>query len=592
MRLLMNVSKNRHGTYYAIKKVPKPLEHAVAQVLGGRKARQAWLKRSLGTKDANEANRRAKAVLIEFDRTLERARGSLAERPLRTSLSPVEIKRMVEYHYAHKLASHDEYVRTAPEQEAEFRELEAEAGPWVEPVPEFGLSRGQLLDAAQNMPIIVQEAQAALAKGDIAHVSIQIEQLLDTFQINLDRRSAAYRELGFEVLRAEVKGLRAIRQRDAGEPIETPQLPVVGSTAAATGETLTAAFEGWKRQREPSPGALTEYERAIRLFVELHGDMPVAQIRTTQARRFREALQDVPRQRTGKLLTAPLPELAEWGRAHPEAQKNTAGTVNKILGGVQAVLNWARDNGMVPEDVPWADPFRRMRLREGEAVRGGAPFELAELQAIFGTPVFTECARPTGGKGEAAFWLPLLALFTGARLSELAGLGASDVVQNQMIEAVSLYIKADRRSGKRLKTKQSERFVPVHPQLIELGFLEYVAAQAKARGEKAWLFPQVAPGTTGAAAFSKWFGRYIGEHGVTDSAKVFHSFRHNFTDALRVANVSEEVSRALVGHSHGGVHGRYGAKEMAARFRHRLSEAVASVTYNGLDLSRLGDRPL
>src|SRR5208282_2935679 len=144
--------------------------------------------------------------------------------------------------------------------------------------------------------------------------------------------------------------------------------------------------------------------------------------------------------------------------------------------------------------------------------------------------------------------------------------------------------------GKRLKTKQSARAVPIHPQLTEVGFLRVVASQAKARGKDAWLFPEIAPGTTGTRAFSKWFGRYIGEHGVTDTAKVFHSFRHNFTDALRAAGVGEDVSRALVGHAQGGVHGRYGAKDMAARFRHRLAEAISSVTYIGLDLSHLTRR--
>ena len=71
-----------------------------------------------------------------------------------------------------------------------------------------------------------------------------------------------------------------------------------------------------------------------------------------------------------------------------------------------------------------------------EAVRGGAPFEIADLQAIFKTPVFTVGERPKGGKGEAAFWLPLLALFTGARLGELASLRASDVARDDAIGAV------------------------------------------------------------------------------------------------------------------------------------------------------------
>jgi hypothetical protein len=206
MRLLMGVSKDRHGTYYAIKKVPEHLQEAVARVLNNGKARQTWLKRSLGTKDAEQANRIVKPVLIEFDRTLDRARALVAERPSRDSLSPVETKRMVEYHYAKKLAMHDEFVRDAPKEEAEFRKLEPDAGPWVHPIPEFGLSGGQLLDLADNLPGIVREAEAALSKGDIAHIDIQLEQLLEAFQINLDKKSASYRELGLEVLRAEVRG--------------------------------------------------------------------------------------------------------------------------------------------------------------------------------------------------------------------------------------------------------------------------------------------------------------------------------------------------------------------------------------------------
>ena len=75
---------------------------------------------------------------------------------------------------------------------------------------------------------------------------------------------------------------------------------------APAGENLHAAFEGWKRQRERAPGTLIEYERAIKLFTELHGDTPIVQIKRVHARQFREALQDVPvpSKRTGKLRIA------------------------------------------------------------------------------------------------------------------------------------------------------------------------------------------------------------------------------------------------------------------------------------------------
>ena len=62
---------------------------------------------------------------------------------------------------------------------------------------------------------------------------------------------------------------------------------------------------------------------------------------------------------------------------------------------------------------------------------------------IFNTPVSTEGERPEGGQGEAAFWLPLLALFTGARLGELAGLRVSDVAHEELVGAHCIYIVSD-----------------------------------------------------------------------------------------------------------------------------------------------------
>jgi hypothetical protein len=44
MRALMNVIKDRHGTYYARRKVPQRLQEAVAGILDKDKAKQVWLK--------------------------------------------------------------------------------------------------------------------------------------------------------------------------------------------------------------------------------------------------------------------------------------------------------------------------------------------------------------------------------------------------------------------------------------------------------------------------------------------------------------------------------------------------------------------
>jgi hypothetical protein len=540
MRAIMGIVKNRHGVYEARKKVPKRLEQATATVLGVPKQRQSWLKKSLGTKDLREANVRAKPVLMEFDRVLSRAEALIADRPVRANLTETEIERMAELHYATLLAGDDEERREGTGSEPGFQSvarqltdagIEFETPFHIGSVPEFGLSDREIYKRGEDLDFTLAMAETALARGDISFVLEDIEVLLSDFQINLDRKSIAFRQLGSAVLKAHVKALHAIKRRNAGEPIDTPKAPAIGVTANVSGETLRAAFEGWRKGKIRPKGTLHEYERAITLFIELHGDLPIAQIRRSHARQFREALQEVPRRRTGKLLKAPLPELAEWGREHPNEPKISTSTVNKQLGAVQTIGLWARDNGIVPDDVPWSDPFSRMRLEEDDPDR--EPFTMAELQLLFAAPVFTNGERPVGGRGEAAFWLPLIGLFSGARQSELAGLSVAGVRTDEPSKVTALFITKDRERGKRVKTRQSQRAVPVHSELVKLGFLDYVQDVQRTRGDDAWLFPLIAPNTGGVKAWSKWFGRYIRELGITDTAKVFHSFRHNFKDALR-----------------------------------------------------------
>jgi integrase len=70
---------------------------------------------------------------------------------------------------------------------------------------------------------------------------------------------------------------------------------------------------------------------------------------------------------------------------------------------------------------------------------------------------------------------------------------------------------------------------------------------------------------------------------------VFHSFRHGFKDALRAAEVNEDVNDALTGHSGSNPVARgYGWKDMVRRFTFpTLAAAVEKVEYPGLDLAAL-----
>ena len=558
MRFMPYLIKNAHGVYYAQRKVPpepKGLRAAVAKLLNKGRSEQTFLKRSLHTKDPREANVRVKPVLIIFDSLISRATAmietSAAATPLaRDNLSDAEIASMADYVHA-KALQWDDRCRAGRD---EMKRMEAEhlrsegmpLGPWAVPydaLPSVGISREMLRADQEQLNDDLQAMREALALGDVTAVEDHVTDALDAFGIKLARDSLSYPKLGMAVLRAYVRALQDIDRRHSGEPVETPPLSPYAARSASgdAGGTLREAVAGWEKQRPRPPNGVQEYKRAVEMFIQLHGDLPVSQIGKRQAREFADALPLVPRIRSGALRQATLPTLIAWGKEHPEAPRVSPSTVNKQIGAVQAIAGWAAENGIIPDHIHWADPFRKKRVEERQSERG--PFVATELQTLFDAPLFTAQAYPEGAKGVAGVWLPLLALFSGARQGELAGLRVADVREEQ--ETHLLFIVADAKAGKTLKTKTSERAVPLHPQLLQLGFLSYVAERRR-EGEKAWLFPDIAPQgkRRPVAAWSKWWSYYVRNTvGITDPNRVFHSFRHGFQDGLRGRHAGRRVTR-------------------------------------------------
>jgi hypothetical protein len=383
----MGLMKDRHGTYYAQRRVPPRLQEAVARVLDNGKDRQVYLKKSLGTKDLKEANVRAKPVLAGFDRVLGEAEQLLAARPMRESLSAIETKRLTEIYYASMLERDETVRREGTGTEPGFQSIAAQltaAGvefntPFsIGALPEAGLSAREVYKRAEHLSWELSVTSEALARGDITEIREELDELLDVYQLNLDPKCEAYRRLAMAVLTAHVKALKDVERRNAGEPVDTPQIPEVLAESGAVGGTLRDAFDGWDKERSRPEDTVHDYKRAVEMFIQLHGDLPVAGIKRSHARFYREALQQVPKRRSGDLLKASLPELAEWGKKHPEAPKVAPGTVNKQFGAVQAIAVWGSLNGVILEDTAWADPFAKMRVPGEQSER--TSFENPDLK--------------------------------------------------------------------------------------------------------------------------------------------------------------------------------------------------------------------
>jgi integrase len=141
-------------------------------------------------------------------------------------------------------------------------------------------------------------------------------------------------------------------------------------------------------------------------------------------------------------------------------------------------------------------------------------------------------------------------MYTGARINELAQLHVSDIKVKDGIHYFNVTTLDDsgtKAKDKRVKNNRSHRAVPIHPQLIGLGFLDYVAA-LRARG-KTVLFEQFTHLDTGrGGSASRWYTSFRRALGIT---KVFHAYRDTMSDALSDLEAPELVHNLVLGHTPG-----------------------------------------
>lgn len=230
--------------------------------------------------------------------------------------------------------------------------------------------------------------------------------------------------------------------------------------------------------------------------------------------------------------------------ARTQADGNSLKTFDLKLTALRNFFGWARKNGHYPNtDLPTQGQRSLTKRDERRITKSYEPFTFDELQKIFEPKTY----RKQNCKQPHYYWLPLLALFTGARIEELCQLDLADVRHYRNIP----YIDLNELDDKGLKTPAATRRVPLHSTLIDLGFLEYVTDVKKALPNAKKIFPYLVVDKFGkrSTAASKKMNRYLAVAGVKNSrAKVFHSFRHTANQELTDQGVSLELRCALVGH--------------------------------------------
>jgi integrase len=223
-------------------------------------------------------------------------------------------------------------------------------------------------------------------------------------------------------------------------------------------------------------------------------------------------------------------------------------TVNKNIIRISSLFEWSSRHGYVDKNY-----FEGLVLKtKTRADEERSIFTKDDLKDIFKHVIYTELKY----KHPYQYWLPLLGLYTGARLEELCQLYPEDIYNDEGIWVIDINDKGD----KKLKTKSSKRIIPIHSKLQALGFIDYVES-LRHKGESR-LFPELKKGRDGySQSASKWFSRLRMELGLynLDPPKDFHSFRHTLATELKNKSIPEPEVAAITGHSIAGItFSRYG----------------------------------
>ena len=326
-----------------------------------------------------------------------------------------------------------------------------------------------------------------------------------------------------------------------------------------------------------------------------------------------EQLKLYPSRQGKRLDDIEAPARIEIARTTKQKLQSPA-NVDKLLDQVSPFMAYMADKGWVSRDLCW-----ELKLQKKAAVQrankaaeskpngaaGAVALTLDELKKTFEQPAYLDGAA----RSDWAYFVDPIRLYAGPRVSEVAQLYIEDIVDVEGVPCFSFAPdltpdpdedeasdpkdrKSNKRGGpqteaefRRLKNKASRRIVPIHPALIDMGFLDFVESRRNFldRGD-ALLFP-------GLSWHSKsGYGRKPSEHtldllkkaGVWQyRRKVGHSLRSNAAQEFKRVGMDPDLIQRVLGHSTGKLHdSAYGKTDVGPALPvHRVLEFMRKTDF-------------
>jgi len=381
---------------------------------------------------------------------------------------------------------------------------------------------------------------AAVQRGDGSGGEALASHVLNTLGLSLEPESAGFQALSVEMLKLMITVRTIVAARSNGDYSTEGDLLngwralpadslIDKPVAISSGPALSDAWREYfaeKTAAHPRPAWRGKTARGqAAMFAELleiMGDLPVAEVTRNHMLKYRDSIARLPANRQKRYPGKTANELLAL--EIPASKRPSGRTVMEKIIQTAAFWSWCRTTKGYLQTDPTAG------VKVDLASQSYSAFTKSDLQSLF----FSDAYVGARHRSSWQYWIPLVALYTGARQTEIAQMHVRDVAQEDGCWFLTI---TDAGEDQRVKSRAGVRKVPVSSRLAHVGFLDYVA-ELRVRGESR-LFPDLRRGPYGWGHYvSRWFNEtYKKNCGLVSDAtgrrKVFHSFRHTaITQAL------------------------------------------------------------
>lgn len=390
---------------------------------------------------------------------------------------------------------------------------------------------------SDNIKDMLPRLNRAIATGDVDAFFPVVSQLLLGRGYMLDGTQEEMQTLTYDVLVSIQAGYRALAERQEGNLVKPTVPPTVEVLPAAWEPIADAKRKTLKQAPKLSdviPLLSNHFSTTVtknknakvsfwQRFIAFCGDKPLANVSVGEVFNFLES------------------------RLKDDVDPWASSTMLKAKSLIRDGFSLAQTKGLCDKN-PVLELIINPKIskkEESKRKKKRVPFESVHLNQLFSSDWYNPGSNNWHGKmrGDLAarYWVPLICLYHGLRITEALQLFKSDIVLGEpAMLRIAVDENEEEQSGdlkRTLKNEATQRVVPIHPKLIELGLLDYVK-HCSAWKETNVLFPSSIPDDESKSpvlgrSYSQAFLRFLKQELNFPSGYCNHSFRHSLEDCLR-----------------------------------------------------------